>query len=130
MSVTSDFSGHPTTLIRMPTITLLPHAELCPDGDTIEAETGLSICDALLEAGIEIEHACEFSCACSTCHVVVREGFASLEPSEELEDDMLDRAWGLESNSRLSCQAMVGTADLVIEIPRYSLNLAKEAPHK
>lgn len=114
----------------MPTITLLPHAELCPEGDTLEAETGRSICDALLEAGIEIEHACEFSCACSTCHVIVREGFASLAASEELEDDMLDRAWGLEANSRLSCQAIVGTQDLTIEIPRYSLNLAKEASAK
>ena len=111
----------------MPNITLLPHTELCPEGDSIVAETGQSICEALLEAGIEIEHACEFSCACSTCHVVVREGLESLNASEDLEDDMLDRAWGLEANSRLSCQALVGTADLVIEIPRYSLNLAKEA---
>jgi len=110
----------------MPTITVLPHVELCPEGETIDAEYGQSICDALLDAGIAIEHACEHACACSTCHVIVREGYASLAAPEESEEDMLDRAWGLEPHSRLSCQAIVGDADLVIEIPRYSLNLAKE----
>ncbi|QSA99226.1 ISC system 2Fe-2S type ferredoxin [Methylococcus sp. EFPC2] len=114
----------------MPKITLLPHDELCPDGDTIDAVSGQSICDALLEAGIEIEHACEHSCACSTCHVIVREGYASLNDPDEIEEDMLDRAWGLQATSRLSCQAIVDGADLVVEIPRYSLNLAKEAAHK
>jgi ferredoxin, 2Fe-2S len=114
----------------MPTITVLPHAELCPQGETIDAESGQSICEALLDAGIEIEHACEYSCACSTCHVIVREGYASLTDPEETEEDMLDRAWGLEANSRLSCQAFVDGADLIVEIPRYSLNLAKEAAHK
>jgi 2Fe-2S ferredoxin len=113
----------------MPKITILPHVELCPDGETIEAVEGQSICEALLDNDIPIEHACEFSCACSTCHVVVREGYDSLSGAEEGEDDMLDRAWGLEPTSRLSCQALVGNADLVIEIPRYSLNLAKEAAH-
>jgi 2Fe-2S ferredoxin len=110
----------------MPQIIVLPNQELCPDGAVIEAESGVSICDALLANDIEIEHACEKSCACTTCHVVVREGFASLEPSDELEDDMLDKAWGLEPNSRLSCQALVGESDLVIEIPKYTINLASE----
>ncbi len=114
----------------MPKITVLPHAELCPEGETIDAKYGQSICDALLEAGIEIEHACEHSCACSTCHVVVRQGYASLNSPDEIEEDMLDRAWGLEAHSRLSCQAIVSNADLTIEIPRYSLNLAKEAAAK
>ena len=66
------------------------------------------------------------SCACTTCHVVIREGFASLEPSDELEDDLLDKAWGLEATSRLSCQALVTDTDLVVEIPRYTINHAKE----
>ncbi len=114
----------------MPKITLLPHAELCPAGETIEAQYGQSICDALLEAGIEIEHACEHSCACSTCHVIVRKGSASLNDPDDVEEDMLDRAWGLEATSRLSCQAIIGKADLIIEIPRYSINLAKEAVAK
>jgi 2Fe-2S ferredoxin len=113
----------------MPKITILPHAELCPEGTTIDAMEGQSICEAMLDNDIHIEHACEFSCACSTCHVVVREGYHSLNAAEEGEDDMLDRAWGLEAHSRLSCQAFVGTTDLVVEIPRYSLNLAKEAAH-
>jgi ferredoxin, 2Fe-2S len=110
----------------MPRITVLPHVEICPEGTTFEATTGASICDALLTHGVAIEHACEKSCACTTCHVIVREGFASLAPSTENEDDLLDRAWGLTALSRLSCQAKVGSADLVLEIPRYTINYAKE----
>ena len=111
----------------MPQIFVLPHAELCPEGAVFEATPGESVCDALLEHGIEIEHACEKSCACTTCHVIVREGFEALTPSEEDEDDLLDKAWGLEPTSRLSCQTQVPQdKDLVIEIPRYSINHAKE----
>ncbi len=111
----------------MPRITVLPHADLCPDGLVIEdAETGISVCEALLDHDIEIEHACEMSCACTTCHVVIREGFASLEEADELEEDMLDKAWGLEACSRLSCQALVADKDLVVEIPRYTINHARE----
>ncbi len=110
----------------MPQLIVLPHEHLCPEGAVIEARPGISICDALLENDIEIEHACEKSCACTTCHVVVREGYESLEPAEELEDDMLDKAWGLEPTSRLSCQAIVKDQDLVVEIPKYTINLASE----
>jgi len=110
----------------MTELVVLPHAELCPEGRTIDAEPGTSICDSLLDQGIEIEHACEKSCACTTCHVIVREGFASLSPATEDEDDLLDRAWGLTALSRLSCQAKVGAAKLVIEIPKYTINYAKE----
>ncbi len=110
----------------MPQLIILPHDELCPEGALFEVNEGTSICDALLEHGIEIEHACEKSCACTTCHVVIREGFESLEPSDDLEDDLLDKAWGLEPTSRLSCQACVAESDLVIEIPKYTINMAKE----
>lgn len=110
----------------MPQIIFLPHAEHCPEGTVIEAETGESILDAALRNGVEIEHACEKSCACTTCHVIVREGFDSLEPSDELEDDYLDKAWGLEPDSRLSCQALVADEDLVVEIPRYTINMVSE----
>jgi 2Fe-2S ferredoxin len=110
----------------MPQIVVLPHAEYCPDGAVIEAPAGTSICEALLENDIEIEHACEMSCACTTCHVIVREGGASLNESDEAEDDLLDRAWGLCPQSRLSCQAIIAQQDLVIEIPKYSINHAKE----
>jgi 2Fe-2S ferredoxin len=103
-----------------------PHPELCPQGATIEVDAGLSICDALLEKGINIDHACEKSCACTTCHVYVREGFDSLEPSDEDEDDLLDKAWGLEPDSRLSCQARVASSDLVVEIPKYTINMVSE----
>jgi 2Fe-2S ferredoxin len=110
----------------MPRLIVLPHEQLCPDGAVIDAKTGVSICDNLLQNHIEIEHACEKSCACTTCHVVVREGFEALDPSEENEDDMLDKAWGLEARSRLSCQAIVKEGDLTIEIPKYTINMVSE----
>ena len=111
----------------MPRIIVLPHSQLCPEGAVIDqAEPGKNICETLLEHDIEIEHACEMSCACTTCHVIIREGFNSLAPSDELEDDMLDKAWGLEPTSRLSCQALIGDQDLVVEIPKYTINHARE----
>jgi ferredoxin, 2Fe-2S len=110
----------------MTQIIVLPHVELCPDGAVIEAVPGRSICECLLENGIEIEHACERSCACTTCHVVIREGFAALDAAEEDEEDLLDKAWGLEPTSRLSCQAIVKDAPLVVEIPKYTINMVGE----
>ncbi|ATD62351.1 MULTISPECIES: ISC system 2Fe-2S type ferredoxin [Janthinobacterium] len=113
----------------MPQIVILPHAKLCPDGAVIEAPAGKSICDILLENDIDIEHACEKSCACTTCHVLVREGIESLNEATELEEDMLDKAWGLEAVSRLSCQSIVADADLVVEIPKYTINQVSEGSH-
>ena len=110
----------------MTQIIVLPHAELCPEGAVIEAQPGSTICDSLLANHIEIEHACEKSCACTTCHVIIREGYGTLDEAEELEEDMLDRAWGLEPNSRLSCQTRVKETPLVIEIPKYTINMVKE----
>ncbi|MGF1870302.1 ISC system 2Fe-2S type ferredoxin [Photobacterium indicum] len=110
----------------MPKIVVLPHEELCPEGAILEAKTGETVLDVALRNGIGIEHACEKSCACTTCHVVIREGFDSLDESDELEDDMLDKAWGLEPESRLGCQATVADSDLVVEIPKYTINLASE----
>lgn len=110
----------------MPQIIVLPHQILCPDGAVIEAKPGTSICDVLLDNDIEIEHACEKSCACTTCHVIVREGRTSLNEATEEEEDMLDKAWGLEADSRLSCQSIVADEDLVVEIPKYTINHARE----
>ena len=114
----------------MTTLIVLPHVELCPDGAVIDAEPGQSICDALLQNDIAIDHACEKSCACTTCHVIVREGFNSLLEAEDTEEDLLDKAWGLEPNSRLACQALVRSTPLVIEIPKYTINMAKEGHRK
>jgi 2Fe-2S ferredoxin len=110
----------------MPVIKILPHPEFCPQGAQVCAPSGTSICEALLDNGIEIEHACDMSCACTTCHVIVRQGYESLNEPDENEEDMLDRAWGLEPQSRLSCQAIIGQQDLVVEIPKYSINHARE----
>ena len=110
----------------MPKIIFLPNPEHCPEGAVVEAEQGETILAAAARIDIDIEHACEMSCACTTCHVVVREGLDSMEESDELEDDMLDKAWGLEPDSRLSCQAVVADEDLVIEIPKYTINQVSE----
>jgi 2Fe-2S ferredoxin len=111
----------------MPKITFLPHEVICPDGATVEADSGETILDAALRNGIAIEHACEKSCACTTCHVIVKTGLDSLEDASENEEDYLDKAWGLEPESRLSCQARVDDDDLVIEIPKYTINMVSEA---
>jgi 2Fe-2S ferredoxin len=127
-----DYSslGLPGGGVAVTQIIVLPHVELCPEGAVIDAAPGTSICDALLDNDIDIEHACEKSCACTTCHVVVREGFETLEAAEEIEEDLLDKAWGLEPNSRLSCQALVTETPLVVEIPKYTINMAKEGHKK
>ena len=113
----------------MAEIVVLPHPEICPEGTTFDGEPGKSLCDNLLEHGIEVEHACEKSCACTTCHVIVRAGSESLDPATEKEDDLLDKAWGLELTSRLSCPARMKEADVTIEIPKYTLNQVSEAKH-
>lgn len=110
----------------MPQVVVLPHEDICPDGIVLELNTGDNLIQELLKHDIEIEHACEMSCACTTCHIIVREGFDSLDESDELEDDMLDKAWGLEPESRLSCQLIVGSNNLVIEIPKYTINQVSE----
>ncbi len=110
----------------MTEIVFLPHPDICPEGAVIQAQPGETICQAALRQQVELEHACGCACACTTCHVIVREGFASLSAMDELESDLLDQAWGLEMESRLSCQAVVAQTDLVVEIPRYSINHAKE----
>ena len=113
----------------MTKITVLPHPTLCPDGATFEAEPGMSVCDNLLQHHVEIEHACEKVAACTTCHVIVRQGYNSLNEIGDQEEDLLDMAWGLTSLSRLSCQAIVADEDLVIEMPKYTKNHASEGSH-
>ena len=114
----------------MPKIKVLPGHAICPHGAEIDAKSGVSICDTLLENHIEIEHACEKQAACTTCHVILRQGYDSLEPAEEKEEDLLDKAWGLEATSRLSCQAKIADADLVIELPKYTINYEREGGGK
>ena len=110
----------------MPKITFMTNEELCPNGMEVDAIEGQTICDVALKNGIKIEHACEKSCACTTCHVYIRQGIETIDESSENEDDMLDKAWGLEPDSRLSCQAKIGEDDLVIEIPKYTINMVSE----
>jgi 2Fe-2S ferredoxin len=110
----------------MPRIKVLPHQTLCPQGAEFDVEPGAVLCQALLDHGVNIEHACDMACACTTCHVIVREGLGSLVPAGDAEDDLLDKAWGLTSQSRLSCQVKARESDLTIEIPKYTINYARE----
>jgi 2Fe-2S ferredoxin len=113
-------------LSKMAFIKLLPHFELCPDGAEFETRSDESICEAALREGIKIEHACEMSCACTTCHIIVKEGFDDLDEASETEEDMLDKAWGLESNSRLSCQTTPTDGEFTVELPKYTINQVSE----
>jgi ferredoxin, 2Fe-2S len=83
-----------------------------------------SILDVLLANGVPLEHACGGSCACTTCHVVVKRGLDRLSEAEESEEDLLDKAPGLTPSSRLGCQAVIEDDDAVIEVlvPRYTIN--------
>ena len=113
----------------MPKIKIKPHPEICPVGAEIQAKKGTTVCEAMLDNKINIEHACELSCACTTCHVIVTDGFDKLNEASEIEEDLLDKAWGLEQRSRLSCQIVVEDEDLEIEIPKYNINMVSENPH-
>ncbi len=110
----------------MPTVKVLPHQTLCPEGKEFELAEGKMLCQALLDEGISIEHACEMSLACTTCHVIVRTGFDDLDESSDEEDDLLDKAWGLSANSRLSCQVHMPDTPITVEIPKYTINHARE----
>ena len=111
----------------MPRIKVLPHAQFCPEGAEFEVEQNANLCESLLKNNIRIEHACDMSCACTTCHVIVRKGFDSLEEMNDVEADLLDRAWGLEPDSRLSCQVEIVDEDLEIEITKYSKDSARDS---
>lgn len=110
----------------MPTVRVLPHPDLCPEGKAFELRRGASLCEGLLRAGVAIEHACDMVTACSTCHVHVREGAASLTPPDDEENDQLDHAWGLDAQSRLACCVRLADVDVVVELPLHTRNHARE----
>jgi len=107
-------------------VTVLPHDELCPAGLRFEARPGRKLVDELLAHGVAIEHACEKVCACATCHVHLREGAEFVAAADDEEDDQLDDAWGLDAQSRLACCVKVRGPALVVELPRYTKNHARE----
>lgn len=113
---------------RPPTrIRVLPHAGLCPQGLEFDARTGRTLVDELLAHGIAIEHACDKVGACATCHVHLRAGGESVGAADDEEEDELGKAWGLDAQSRLSCRVRVQGEQLVIELPRYTKNHARES---
>lgn len=110
----------------MPLVTVLPHAELCPQGTQFEIKPGRSLCEGLLKYGVAIEHACDMVAACSTCHVLVRAGASTLPEPDDEENDQLDNAWGVEPCSRLACCVRVKDGDVTVELPKHSRNHARE----
>jgi ferredoxin, 2Fe-2S len=84
-----------------------------------------SILDVLLAHGVHLEHACGGNCACTTCHVIIKQGFDKLSEAEESELDLLDKAPGLTATSRLGCQAVIDDdAEITVTIPRFTINLS------
>lgn len=113
----------------MPKVTFLPeNITLDYNPETMPySEHGLqgSLLDIALNHGLQLEHACGGSCACTTCHVIIRQGAEHLSDMEEDEADRLDTAWDLTTHSRLGCQAVV-TGDVVCELPMYTRNYVQE----
>ncbi|MFQ5606648.1 MAG: 2Fe-2S iron-sulfur cluster-binding protein [Candidatus Zixiibacteriota bacterium] len=101
----------------------MPKVLFLPSEIETEAEDGVSILDAALDAEVEIDHNCGGNCACSTCHVIVQEGYDSLNPITDDEQDMLDEAVGLTELSRLACQCLL-TEDVVVRIPETASQFA------
>ncbi|NML16100.1 2Fe-2S iron-sulfur cluster-binding protein [Azohydromonas caseinilytica] len=112
--------------VQVTHIRVLPHADLCPGGLAFEARPGRKLVDELLDHGVEIEHACEKVGACATCHVHVREGCHLLAAADEEEEDQLGDAWGLDAQSRLACCVTLRGPELVIELPKFTRNHARE----
>ena len=112
---------------KMAKIKIWPHEEICPNGAEIESLPDETICEAALRNNIKIEHACEMSCACTTCHCIIRKGFDSLDEASDMEEDLLDKTWGLEQTSRLSCQTIPpDNEEIEIELPKYNINMVSE----
>ena len=125
-SLSENNQSNNLAAIQKKKLKILPHDVLCPDGLEFDLEPDETILDACLRNGIKLEHACEKACACTTCHVVIQEGFDNLESATDQEEDLLDKAWGLQPNSRLSCQAYPVDKLIVIEIPKYTINQVSE----
>jgi 2Fe-2S ferredoxin len=115
----------------------MPKVTFIKDGKetTVEFEKGKleyqhhglpeSFLDVAMNFGIPLEHACGGSCACTTCHVIVRKGMENLSEMEDKEADRLDTAWDLTTSSRLGCQAVIN-GDVVVEFPMYTRNYVQE----
>ena len=121
MPETRSTAGRPTTQVRV-----LPHPELCPQGLEFAAAGGRKLIDELLRHGVAVEHACEKVCACATCHVHLREGAGGVVAADEEEEDRLDGAWGVDSQSRLACCVRIKGAVMAVELPRFTRNHARE----
>lgn len=103
----------------------MPKVTFLPVNKTVEAEEGQSLLDVAMDNDIRLEHNCGGNCACSTCHVVVKEGMEKLSHKTEEEQDELEEAEGLTSTSRLGCQSKI-YGDIIVEIPPFRSSLLNE----
>ena len=113
----------------------MPKVKFVNPDQTVEFESGKlpydehgkpeSILDVAINFGIQLEHACGGSCACTTCHVIVKQGDDNLSPADDDELDRLEMAPGLTLHSRLGCQAVV-EGDVTVEIPSWNRNYVSE----
>ncbi len=99
----------------MPRVTFLND-----QGKTVEVPAGTSILESAKRIHAQVGYACGGVCACSTCHVYVKKGLASLSRQKDREEDILDKAFDVRSNSRLGCQALLAGEDVEVEISRES----------
>jgi 2Fe-2S ferredoxin len=108
----------------------MPRIRFEPDGIEVEVPVGSTILEAARKTDAHMGSACGGVCACSTCHVYVREGQESCSPATENEEDELDKAPAVTPDSRLSCQCVPdGSSDVVVVVPRWNRNQVKEGDH-
>lgn len=94
----------------------MPMLTINPSGTTVPSTEGMSILEAVLAAGVKMPHKCEGKAECGSCHIFVTEGRKTLSKTQRLENDKLDTLIGVSSNSRLACQAKLGTENVTVEL--------------
>jgi 2Fe-2S ferredoxin len=104
----------------------MPKVTFLPEQRTVEAAAGTTILEAALENEVKLTHNCGGVCACTTCHVIIRDGEETLSEIEQGEDDRLSMAEGLTLHSRLACQAVLGSGDVLVEIPQITSRLSHD----
>ena len=131
--------GAGATTVEAPSENLV-HVTFLPEGKTVQFENGKlpyeshgkeqSFLDVALNFGIFLDHACGGNCACTTCHVWIKEGAENLSEMDDDEADRLDMAADLQLNSRLGCQTQIIKAGkIVVEIPAWNRNYVSEEHH-
>lgn len=109
----------------MPTVSILPHPEICPEGQNFEGKKGASFCEAMLKHCVAIKHARNMVATCATLHFLIRDGAYTLYEADN-ENDQLGNAWELEPTLRLACSVQVKDGDITVALPKDTGNHARE----